>query len=214
MPKQVYIFSGLGADERVFQHLDFTGYPHTFIQWIPPLHNEKIEAYAGRIITQITEKRPILIGLSFGGMMAIEVAKQIPVEKIILIASVKTRKELPFYFRWAGVLGLHKLVPTCMLKHSNPVINWLFGTTSVSDRKMLKEIIEDAKTIFLKWAIPQVLRWKNTNHLPNIIHIHGTHDRLLPFRFVTCDLPVKSGGHLMTLNMSDELTKKIRPLLD
>ena len=35
-----------------------------------------------------TSRNPILIGLSFGGMMCIEIAKLIPVEKVILISSI------------------------------------------------------------------------------------------------------------------------------
>lgn len=29
--KPIYIFSGLGADERVFQNLDLTGFATTFV---------------------------------------------------------------------------------------------------------------------------------------------------------------------------------------
>lgn len=105
MAKELYIFSGLGADEKVFQKLYFSDFSPTFIKWIAPQEEETIENYATRLLDQIRTTKPILIGLSFGGMIAVEVAKQIDTEKVILIASAKTQNEIPFYFRFAGQLG-------------------------------------------------------------------------------------------------------------
>ena len=87
MTKELYIFSGLGADERAFQRLDFSDFSTTFIKWIVPHDTETIENYTTRLLDQITTTKPTLIGLSFGGLIAIEVAKQIDTEKVILIAS-------------------------------------------------------------------------------------------------------------------------------
>ena len=133
MTKQLYIFSGLGADERVFQRLDFSDFKTTYIKWIAPYDKETIEHYTTRLLDQITTTNPTLIGLSFGGLIAVEVAKQIDTEKVILIASAKTKNEIPFYYRFAGQLGLHKLLPTRLLKSSNFVTNWFFGTSSTFD---------------------------------------------------------------------------------
>ena len=84
--KRIYVFSGLGADERVFKYLDFPGYEPVFIRWLQPTKEEAIEHYSKRLTEQIGTSRPVLIGLSFGGIIAIEVAKVIDTEKIILIA--------------------------------------------------------------------------------------------------------------------------------
>lgn len=210
MTKEVYILSGLGADERVFQELDFSGFNPTFIKWVIPLPKETIENYATRILDQITTAKPILIGLSFGGLMAVEVGKQIAVEKIILIASAKTKNEVPFYYRYAGHLGLHKLLPSRLLKRSNFLSNWFFGITSPSDKQLLLQILADTDPAFLKWAIDKVAKWNNEIYAKNIFHIHGTNDKILPFEFVTCDHKIENGGHLMTLNKADELNKILR----
>lgn len=210
MTKEIYIFSGLGADERVFQQLDFSDFNATFIKWIVPLPKETIEHYATRLLDQITTAKPILIGLSFGGLMAVEVAKQIAAEKIILIASAKTKNEVPFYYRYAGHLGLHKLLPIRLLTSSNFVTDWFFGTTSPSDKQLLKQILMDTDPAFLKWAIDKVANWTNQTHIINIFHIHGTSDKILPLKFVTCDQEIENGGHLMTLNKADELNKILR----
>ena len=84
--REIYLLSGLGADERVFDFLDLSQYKVNYIRWIIPLKNELITDYASRLCTQIHSARPLLIGVSFGGMIAIEIGKLIPTEKIILIS--------------------------------------------------------------------------------------------------------------------------------
>ncbi len=210
MTKEIYIFSGLGADERVFQRIDFSDFSVTYIKWVIPNKTHTIEEYATRLIKQITTTKPTLIGLSFGGLMAIEVAKQMEVEKVILIASAKTNKEIPFYFRFAGTFGFHKFLPTKLLKSSNFLTNWFFGTTSISDKQILKQVLHDTDTTFLKWAIDKITRWKNQTLVKNTFHVHGTSDRIFPFVFVKCDVSIKKGGHLMTLNRAGELSAILR----
>lgn len=178
-----------------------------------PQKSETIEHYTTRLLNQITTTKPILIGLSFGGLIAVEVAKQIETEKVILIASAKTKKEIPFYYRFAGQLRLHKLLLTRLLKSSNFVTNWFFGTSSTFDKQLLKQILLDTDPTFLKWAIDKVVRWTNQAQTQNIFHIHGTSDRILPLNFVNFNQTIKNGGHLMTLNKSDELNAILRQLL-
>ena len=113
--KNIYVISGLGADERVFYKTNFGNNNVTHIHWVTPLHNETIEAYALRLCTHIHHETPILVGLSFGGMVAMEVAKHIATEKIILISSAKTKHELPKFYRIVGKLNLHKLIPPYFL---------------------------------------------------------------------------------------------------
>jgi pimeloyl-ACP methyl ester carboxylesterase len=209
----IYIFSGLGADERVFKKLDFSGLTVTFIYWIIPKKRETIEDYATRLLSQIKTTKPTLIGLSFGGIMAVEVAKQIDTEKIILIASAKTKTEIPFYYRLAGQLKIHRLLPTSLLKKSNFITNWFFGINATCDKELLKTILKETDTTFLIWAIDRIVGWKNQTELKNLKHIHGTSDRISPIRFINCDLKVNDGGHFMTLNKANELTKLIRELV-
>lgn len=82
MKKRIYILNGLGADERVFQLLDFSDFSPIFIQWIIPEQNESIENYASRLLQQIDTPNPLILGLSFGGMMATEISKLIDVENL------------------------------------------------------------------------------------------------------------------------------------
>ncbi|HEY5039439.1 MAG TPA: hypothetical protein VIJ93_10240, partial [bacterium] len=75
----LYFISGLGADKRVFQKLII---PESFIihyvEWIPVFPEESLSQYCEKLISQINRAEPfILIGLSFGGVIAIEMSKRI-----------------------------------------------------------------------------------------------------------------------------------------
>ena len=207
MTKEIYIFSGLGADERIFQGLDFSGCSPTFIKWVVPRGEETIEQYASQLLGQIRTTKPILVGVSFGGIIAVEIAKQIEIEKLILISSVKTKNEIPFYFRLIGRLRFHKLLPARLLKRSNYIINWMFGASSKFDKQLLSQVLVDTDPIFLKWAIDKIVRWKNQIQPPVFFHIHGMSDRIFPARFIRSNATIKHGGHLMLLNHSEEINK-------
>ena len=213
MKPKIYILSGLGADERVFQLLDLSAFDVVFIQWIKPEVKESIQDYAARLLRQIKTENPIIIGLSFGGMMAVELSKLITTQKIILLSSAKGKNEIPFYLKIMGSLGLDRIVPAWVLKQSNSIVNWFFGVSGDFEKDLLKQILKDMEPVFLKWAIHQVLNWQNEFVPQNMIHIHGTNDKLLPFRYVTADYVVRGGGHFMLLHQHQEVSKYLVAIL-
>src|SRR5687768_45663 len=97
--KEVYCISGLGADRRIFKHLHVDRVNFNFIDWIPPKHGESMQSYARRLSRQLENTEAILLGVSFGGMMAIELSRIFPVSGVVLISSIKTHAELPFWMR-------------------------------------------------------------------------------------------------------------------
>lgn len=213
MQKQIYIFSGLGADERVFQYLDLSDYNVHFIKWIVPYGDEKIDEYAKRIIQQIKHPSPTLIGISFGGIMAIEVSKLIDTTKLIIMASVKSRKEIPFYYRLLGSLKMHNTLPLGLIKRSNVITNLLFGVSKLSDKEMLNNIMSDTDPNFFKWAINCIVKWESDVKDNSIIHIHGTRDRLFPICFIYPDYRIQNGGHLLPLSHPKEIMRILEQVL-
>lgn len=193
--------------------MDFSGYEVTFIRWINPLEKESIESYTKRLAEQIIDKKPVLLGLSFGGMMAIEVAKLMETDKVVLISSAKTKREIPFYYRLGGTFRIQKLIPIGFLKRANFITYWFFGTKRNEEKSLLKNILNDTDSVFLRWAINKIVYWKNETRLKNLIHIHGTKDRVLPFRFVSWDKKIPGGGHFMTVNRADEISKILKSFI-
>ena len=213
--ENIYCISGLGADERVFQKLKFEGYQPIHICWVEPEKGESIAQYARRLTTQIKSERPILIGLSFGGIIAMEMAKQIDTKKVILISSTKNEQEIPFYFRLFRWLPVYQLLPArLMLWFARLLASWFFSLETRDERKLFKAILFDTNARFLKWAIHQVVTWKNELIPQNVYHIHGEGDRIFPYRFVHEDFGVEHGGHLMIMNRAERISNLIEKIID
>lgn len=146
----IYIFSGLGVDQRVFDNIDFGTLDVVFIDWIPPHINEPIQDYAKRISEKITSKNPTLIGLSFGGILCVELSKIIQTKQILLIASAKTKFELPTMYRLLGKLKINKILPASVLKKHNFLSNWMFGLESESEKGTFKRHLKRHRFLFFK----------------------------------------------------------------
>ncbi|MPS71651.1 MAG: alpha/beta hydrolase [Chryseobacterium sp.] len=207
---KIYVFSGLGVDKRVFDNINFETLDVEFIDWIEPLENESLENYALRISKKINYVNPILIGLSFGGMLAVEISKIIKVEKLILIASAKNKFELPLIYRIFGKLNLIKLIPKKIFKQQNSITNWLFGIESDSEKQLLKDILQDTDLDFFSWAINEIANWKNETYPENCFHIHGNRDRIIPIKNIKADVMIENGGHFMTVNKAKEIENIIK----
>ena len=212
--KNIYCISGLGADRRVFTKLIFKGYQPVHLNWLTPNKRESLADYAKRIAADI-EENPILIGLSFGGIVATEIAKQIATEKVILISSAKEQAEIPWYFKMFRWFPIHLLIPfKSLLWAVYWLINWFFGLETVEERKLLKAILIDTDAVFLKWAIDRVVRWQNQTVPDNIYHIQGTSDRVFPLRFVEANVTVENGGHFMIMNRAERLSNVIDEVIN
>jgi pimeloyl-ACP methyl ester carboxylesterase len=211
--KHIYIFSGLGADHRVFKYIDLPAYKITHVAWVDPTKNESLGSYAERLCHQITTLKPILIGLSFGGIIAVEIAKHIDTEKIILISSIKSRKEIPFRYRFTGALRLYKIVPSIVLVKPNRIVFWLFGAHTTEEKQLLTEILNDTKPSFLKWAIAKIPHWRNTTYPKKLFQIHGDVDRILPLMNKDNVNVIKDGGHFMILNKATEVNNVLEKIL-
>lgn len=210
----IYLISGLGADYRVFKKLNLPEGNLTHIEWIKPVsQNESIADYSKRLCSQIKHDTPILIGVSFGGIVSIEIGKHISTAKIILISSVKTTEELPKKYRVSGKLKLNLLIPKWTLNKNSFIIQYLFGIKSKEGKFLLKQIIKDTDTSFMKWAINELLNWKETSVKENIIHIHGNKDRLLPVNLIEPDYLIKEGGHLMIFENNKDVNSVLSEIM-
>ncbi|MGG9960517.1 alpha/beta fold hydrolase [Ferruginibacter sp. SUN106] len=212
----IYFLSGLGADKTAFKYLTFPkGVTAVFIDWLAPEKNETIQEYAKRIACKIDVSKPfILIGLSFGGMLATEVIEFVKPEKTILVSSAARRQELPVYYKLAGVLGLNKLLPKRSIHKSNIFTNWLFSISASNDKILLEEILTASNPDFSKWAINEIVNWKRTTAPPNIIRIHGDKDKVLPIINFKPQHLIKKGGHFMIANRANEISSILTAIIN
>ena len=211
--KHIYCISGFAADERVFVHLNFGENTVHFIPWKIPQKNESISSYAHRMRKDIEEANPILLGLSFGGMMCIEIAKEMDVEKIILISSVSTFHEMPWYMQIAAKLHLNDLVPLRPYSFLEGLENYMLGAQTPEEKQLVRHYRKNLNFQYSDWAINQVLNWRNDWYPQNLIHIHGSKDHIFPVKNVKADYIIKDGGHLMLMNKAEEVNEILKTVL-
>ena len=123
-----YLIPGLGADERVFQFLRLRGEVHV-VRWLQPQSaTETLANYAARLAKALpVEEACWLVGVSFGGVLALEVAQLRPLARVVLISSFTGPSELPWVGRLARATGLYHLVPPQLLRRLPRVAQWFFG---------------------------------------------------------------------------------------
>ena len=211
--KNIYCISGLGADERAFERLAINGYALQHLKSIDPLNNETLSSYAARMLEQVKDENPVLLGLSFGGMIAVEVAKHIAVEKLILISSVKTCNEIPKWMRVAGTLNLHKFIPIKTNRFTEKADDRRMGIETLEEKLFVDHNRKKADQKYINWAIDQILRWKNVTISENTFHIHGENDRMFPLKNIQPTHVIKAGTHIMILNRADEVSACIEEIL-
>ncbi|MBK8611117.1 MAG: alpha/beta hydrolase [Chitinophagaceae bacterium] len=211
--KKIYCISGLGADEKAFSKLKITGYQLQVIPWLLPKKDETIEQYATRMRAGIADTNPVMMGLSFGGMVCIEIAKQIEVEKIILISSIKTTGELPFWMRTVATLKLNKMVPLKSSKLTQPIQNKMLGVTTKEEKDLVAGYRRDVDLPYTNWAVNQAINWKNHWKHPKLFHIHGDNDHMFPIKNIQATFTIKKAGHFMIMNRAAEVSACINSIL-
>jgi len=210
MKKRIYCISGLGADEKIFTHLDIDGYELRYIPWIRPHKKETIDSYAKRMAKHIKDENAILIGVSFGGMIGIEIAKQLPLRKLFIVSSIKSSLEMPRWMKMAGTLKLDKILPVRLHKYTEKIDNNRLGVSNKEEKEMVRAYRKNADLVFVDWAISQIVNWKNGWQPENIIHIHGEKDKIFPLKKVKPSFVVKDGTHMMIYNRAKEISEFIQ----
>jgi pimeloyl-ACP methyl ester carboxylesterase len=209
MSKHLYLISGMGADERIFRHLRFPeAYTVHYLPWLAPQPNEPFAAYAARMAEGITDDGEVtLLGLSFGGMIGVEIARQRPIARNILISSIKHTRERPPYFNWVRRLRLHQLPDQLIFRQRAAVVKHFMGVRSAEEEALLRDYLQKKDYTYLRWAINTVINWENDFIPASLVHINGASDLTFPVRFVKPTHIIAGGGHFMVMNRAEEINR-------
>jgi pimeloyl-ACP methyl ester carboxylesterase len=212
---KIYMIPGLAADKRVFRHIHLPeGYEQVCLDWIDPVRNENLRDYAYRMAEQIRTDEPfVLAGLSFGGMLAVEIAKKYHPQKTILIASIPHHSHLPGYYRKAWQMGFQKIITPAVIKNG-VLIKRLLVSEAADDKEIIKQMAHDMNADFVRWAMQAIVEWESEGDLPDLVHIHGTSDRILPYHYTKPSFSIPKGGHLMIFDRASEINSILAQVLN
>ncbi len=204
---KLYGIEGLGTDQRVFSRLTLNCELRP-LDWLKHKHGESISEYAMRFLPLIDTKEPYgILGVSFGGLIAVELSKKLHPNLTILISSAETNKELRWIYRIIGITKIVELAPEQVLLPPRAMLNWLFGTKNT---ELLNEMIQKTDRTFVRWAIQELLTWDNEEKLTNrTLKIGGQRDKLIPATKKQKINVIEKGQHFMIVDKAVEISEVI-----
>ncbi|MCW2119782.1 alpha/beta hydrolase [Flavobacterium sp. 7A] len=210
----VYFMPGLAASTMIFERIAL---PEEFevvlLEWEIPLEKESLPDYALRITQKIKHPNPVLIGVSFGGILVQEMALHIAVRKVIIISSVKSNLEFPTRFKFAKTTKAYKLIPMNLILSIENLARFSFGEKINQRIKLYEKFLSVRDIGYLQWAVEQVILWNRTKPADGIIHIHGDADDVFPIKNIKECIRIKGATHILILSKYKWLNENLPKLI-
>lgn len=212
----LYLMPGMAANSSIFEHISLPKSTYTvhYLEWFLPEQNETIQAYALRMCSHIEHNNIVLLGVSFGGVLVQEMAKHIKVKKLIVISSVKSSKELPRRMTLSRKLKLYKLLPTRLVEDIDVLVKYAFGASIKNRVALYKKYLSMNDRRYMRWAVREMVCWDQIEPLKNTIHIHGTGDKVFPYKYINDAIFVDKGTHIMIITRAKWFNKFLPQLIE
>ncbi|PCJ93400.1 MAG: alpha/beta hydrolase [Flavobacteriaceae bacterium] len=211
----VYLMPGMAANPSIFNNISLPSeqFETHFLEWHVPKKGCSIQEYAMEMCKNVKHKDPILLGVSFGGMLVQEMAKLMPVQKVIIVSSVKHKSELPKRMIFAKYTKIHKLLPTGLVNNVELLAKYAFGEPVTKRLELYEKYLSVRDKYYIDWSIDQIVNWQHTEHLPNLVHIHGDSDPVFPISHIKDCIPVKNGTHTMIIHRSKWFNEQLAAII-
>jgi len=210
------LFSGLGADHRLFSQLKVGDIELITPDHLAPLPDEDLVAFARRCAQAVAITRHDLVGgASFGGMIAAEIARQQTVAGLVLLGTCIQPRKLPMSYRMTKPFV--RWIPSSLLKVRRVpfLIRWRFAPLTKEAFACLLLMGSTFSGETIKAFCRMVLGWTGVESFScPVLSLHGDRDRMIP---VSCAIPasvvIPNAGHAFTLTHPETTTAAIRPFL-
>ena len=211
---RIIFLPGLGTDERLLNPQRALDADIEVPRWIEPrVERESLPSYAKRLAATLDTSRPFYLGgISFGGMLALEVARHVKPLHIFLLSSCTSRHGIPHAYRVAGdVLLPYLIAPILNPLKSLPSYVRSFGPQSVlACNKLVQEMVRDCPAELFRWSVAALLKWDGHDEpIASVTHIKGDRDIVLPHHLCRPTHLIEGAGHLMNLTHATQVNQII-----
>ena len=156
---------------------------------------------------------PVLVGVSFGGILVQEMAKHIKARKVIIISSVRSNSEFPRRLKIAKTTKAYKLIPMSLILNIENLAKFSFGEKINQRIKLYEKFLSVRDIGYLEWAVEKVVLWDREVIDESVVHIHGDLDDVFPIKYIANCTIVKGGTHIMILSKYKWLNENLPDII-
>ncbi len=209
IPARIILFPGLGGDPRMFaQQKRVFGDDLVCPAWLTPDAGESFDDYTRRwaklLEPEAGDDRALFLGgVSFGGMVAMQMARHMNPAAVILIGSCRSRAAKPP--RWQMARRIGDMIPPRLFGRRvlAAAALWVAVLDRLDDehRALLMTMAADSEPKLIRWSGHACADWgfDSGDHpdFPPIHQIHGRHDAIIPLYQGDPDTVIPDGRHLI-----------------
>lgn len=205
----IHLIPGIGGTADMFRDYRFP-FPVRKLEYPrPPARDCTFGEYA-----QFFAKRhgiapgDALVGMSLGGLTACEIAKHLPIRKLVLVSSGTHGEHIHPVLRRLSVLS--PFVPFRLLQRIAVPVG-IFGSV----RRRTLEMFKASDAAFLAWACRQAPCWEGLAEHPDLTQIHGAWDPVFPPRLQAGRIHhlIPRAGHITLMRQFREINPLLVELL-
>lgn len=211
----VYMMPGMAASSDIFEFIHLPeGFQIHLLDWFIPDSDQSLQDYAKEMCRFIKEPNPVLLGVSFGGILVQEMAKYINLKKLFVVSSIKSKHELPKRLKMLRVGNAYKYLPTSLVSNIEQLVKFPLGSTITKRMKLYKKYLSVDDPVYLDWAIREMIYWEQDKPNPNAIYIHGDQDLIFPHSCEGNCIVIKGGTHIMVITRAKWFNENLPKLIN
>ncbi len=203
----IYLIPGMTTDYPVYSRLLPILPNASVVDYLPPKDDEPLVDYAWRMASGL-RAQSYLVGVSFGGIVALEIARILRPRGCVLISSIRHPCELPPWFRVWRLFGG---------RNCGRWLRFVGGLASLTPRSvrsvstMRAAGLAGRRGSWHRWATAAVIDWQPSRQFDGcpLLQIHGTADSTFPIRYTHPDISVSGGQHALPISHPAEIAEAI-----
>jgi pimeloyl-ACP methyl ester carboxylesterase len=209
MRRRLVLFPGMGADARLVSRIGLKNADLVAPNHEKTLPFENLIRYSDRMADKLAIRPDDIVGgVSFGGMMAAQIAARRKTAGLIVLGGSLDSAWLPPHYRALDAAGL--LIPDFLLgvRSWAPVVRWRFSPVDRESLACLQRMAEDCPPRRLWDFGHMIVEWAGVQRpeCPTLV-VHGDLDRVIPIEVVKPDVVISGAGHAFTLTHAEETTR-------
>ncbi len=198
-----YFITGFALDRRVLEILNLPPERFRCIDLIAAEPRETLPHYALRMADALGfQPGDEVCGLSFGGMVALEIARQCRASRLMLLASCTHPRFIRPGFRAAGRLA--PAIPDAAIRalfRNVPAFLKLIGMHTSKNAAFLRQVMGDFPPSLLRRLPGMMLDWEGCEPAAPYVALHSEQDWLIRPPLHLSELTLLPGkSHLLTVS--------------